>query len=645
MIILSLYPLPLIPYTHDASAAIISDRGVLYAYEEEKLSRFQYAIADFPEKSSVMGLKSAGVKPEDVDLLVLTSIDNCGERPDYRARVEYVKSLLSLRDGVRVECVHHHLAHSGLAVLTSPFEECVFLTMDGGGDDLMGHWGVYRGGRFELVEQFRLSPAILYSYITCLTGFSLFEEGKVMGLSSYGSVSEPFYRWLSQNFWIESGGAAMAASDRVRVQWDSALDPRAVDADTFRRHKYQKLGVYFKGDERMDWLHDLPPLVVAHTGQRFFEELITEAVRNIVERTSIRNVALGGGAFQNIVLNGKLRAMPGLNVHVSMAPHDAGLSLGAGLLKWHEEKGGRPPYPVTALLGPSFTDEEIEGLIDTFSLSYERPADLTRHVAARIAEGKVVGWFQGRAEFGARALGARSVLADPRDPGAKSRLNQALKKRDWFMPYAPSVLEECGPEFFEDFSPSPYMNVGFRVKADKAHLIPSAVHTDGSCRAHTVDERLNPKYHRLIKEFYELTSVPMVLNTSFNRHGVPIVSTPRQAVQHLLEGNVDVLAIGDFVVRREQAQGRAEAISDESYLLLWEQLSFASELLRRGRLGGAKEVIRQSGLDINVGPRGFESGGALVWEPTHTDERLRDWWDGFWNRKLGVANDGVLRSR
>jgi hypothetical protein len=137
----------------------------------------------------------------------------------------------------------------------------------------------------------------------------------------------------------------------------------------------------------------------------------------------------------------------------------------------------------------------------------------------------------------------------------------------------------------------------------------------------------------------------MVLNTSFNRHGVPIVSTPRQAVQHLLEGNVDVLAIGDFVVRREQAQGRAEAISDESYLLLWEQLSFASELLRRGRLAGAKEVIRQSGLDINVGPRGFESGGALVWEPTHTDERLRDWWDGFWNRKLGVANDGVLRSR
>ena len=630
MNLLSVYPAPLISYTHDASATILSHSGDQYAYEEEKLSRFQYAISDFPEKSAILGLKTLGLNPTDIDLLVLTSMNHCDERADYSLKVEYIKDLLSLRQNVKVECVPHHLAHSGLAVLTSPFQECIFLTMDGGGDDLMGHWGIFKDNNFEIVENFELSPAILYAYITCLTGFSLFEEGKVMGLSSYGSLDDSLYEWLKQNFWIERNQASVMTSNRVTLRWESALKPELADPDTLKRHKYFRLGIRFHDNELAEWLSAVSPADVAFTGQRFFEDLTIEAVSNIIKRTSINNIALGGGAFQNIVLNGKLSERTGLNTYVSMAPHDAGLSLGAGLFVWHKSTRRRSNHTVSPFLGPAFKRAEIEELIQSFSLSYERPDDLCSTVAGRIAEGKVVGWFQGRAEFGARALGARSVLADPRDAKAKAKVNRHLKKRDWFMPYAPSILEEHGNEYFENFSPSPYMNNGFRVKRSKIDTVPSAVHVDGSCRAHTVNENLNPKYYQLLKRFYAITGVPMILNTSFNRHGVPIVATPRQAIQHLLEGNVDLLAIDEFIVYREYLPSREPPVHNDEYHIGWANLAFSGLALKRGHQAAAQRTIDKLGLQIRVTPRAFESEGKPFWLVTDSEEDLRLWWDHFW---------------
>jgi carbamoyltransferase len=626
MNLLSVYPLPLFTYTHDPSATILSDSGVQYAYEEEKLLRFQYAISDFPERSAVLGLKTLDLKPEDIDLLVVTSMDQCDKRPDYAVKVEYIKDLLSLRQSVEVECVPHHLAHSGLAVFTSPFKECMFLTMDGGGDGLMGHWGVYRNRQLNIVDQFEFSPAILYGYLTCLAGYSLFEEGKVMGLSSYGSINERLYRWLKKNFWIERHGAAMRTSDEVKLQWKSTLDPQLINADTFRRHKYFQLEAHFENSETR-WLADLSPLEIACTGQRVFEEMISEAVQNLVTKTGIRKVALGGGAFQNIVLNGKLRATPGIDTYVSMAPHDSGLSLGAGLIKLYERSSRDIMHPASAYLGPAFTEQEIEQLLRYFSLTFERSTKMQEVIVNAIISGKVVGWFQGRAEFGARALGARSVLADPRNVNAKSRLNQALKKRDWFMPYAPSVLEEYGDEYFENFAPSPYMNVGFSIRSDKAHLIPAAIHVDGSCRAHTVNSRDNAKYHELITHFYSQTGIPMILNTSFNRHGIPIVATPRQAIQHLVEGNVDLLAIENFIVYQEQVAREAETLYSDEYLLRWEQLLFASKLLKKGRDKAALQIIEKWDLPITLRQNGFESGGRVIWLIDQREEVLRTWWD------------------
>ena len=344
-------------------------------------------------------------------------------------------------------------------------------------------------------------------------------------------------------------------------------------------------------------------------------------------------LALSGGSFQNIVVNGKLREITQLNIYVPMAPHDAGLALGAALIKWHQKTGRRPQIPLSAYLGPSFDKQEIESLVKSFSLRYEKPLDFISAVASAITQEKVVGWFQGRGEFGARALGARSVLADPRNVKAKSRLNQALKKRDWFMPYAPSILEEYGNEYFENFSPSPYMNIGFRIKPEKMHLVPSAVHTDGSCRAHTVNSKQNPKYYQLLMEFYRLTGIPMILNTSFNRHGIPIIATPRQAIQHLLEGNIDMLAIEDMIVYREYVSQQKDPIYEDEYYLNLEKLLFAARTLKRGRLYKAQQIVDDIGLSIEAKSGAFENCGIRIWETEQSEHILRNWWNDFWRDK------------
>jgi carbamoyltransferase len=308
-----------------------------------------------------------------------------------------------------------------------------------------------------------------------------------------------------------------------------------------------------------------------------------------------------------------------------MAPHDAGLSLGGALWADYLLNGTRPEYPVSPYLGPSFSEKSVNGSLGPHKARSSRPKNLENTVAEALASGQVVGWFHGRAEYGARALGARSVLADPRNPNAKARLNQLMKRRDWFMPFAPSILEEFGEDYFEDFRPSPYMNIAFKVRSDKRSEICGAIHADGTCRAHTVSRQLNPKFHSLITEFHRIAGVPLVLNTSFNRHGVPMVCTPKDALDHLNQGCVDILAIEGFLV----AGGTdpvLEGTVPDSVFEEFEIVRHAVVLAKQGKLERARELLQKRKFKIVITDQELVDQFGDVWSYKQPIEYLQKWY-------------------
>lgn len=637
MNILSLFPLPGISYTHDASACLVSSDGFVCASEEERFLRGQHAIGHFPERAAVAVLKQARILPAEVDRLVVTSMERCQRRGDYSSRVRFAKEQLLIQPTARVLCVPHHLAHSALAVLTSPFDECAFLTVDAGGDGTMGHCGTFSRDRFRILETFDLSPAVFFSFVTGLVGFPMFEEGKAMGLAAYGEIDQRLLNWFMAHFRIKRQHACLETP--LKLKWTSSLDLDRVDLDSFSRHKYYRLGVDFLSEEKSDWIKEVPPADIARTGQLFFQELLSESVRNLVKRTRMSTIACSGGAFLNAAANGHLaRELRPLELFVPIAPHDAGLSLGAALWARHSLGQPRPARPLNPYMGPSFSPNAVEAALKGFPFIYRRTNDMPDAVAKAITDGKVVGWFVGRAEYGARALGARSVVADPRSPTAKARLNQLLKKRDWFMPFAPAVLEEFGDACFADYQPSPYMNAAFQLKPVVAARVPAAVHVDGTCRAQSVSRASHPEFHRLISRFYEMTGIPMILNTSFNRHGLPMVATPRQALQHLAEGCVDILAIEGFIVEGIHTANEIE-VDDESTLASLLNLRRAAEFARLGQVDSARRLIERVGLLVDVTDGGFTYNGLVGWRFVDPVSELDGWWRSLRRKTPSAASD------
>ena len=285
--------------------------------------------------------------------------------------------------------------------------------------------------------------------------------------------------------------------------------------------------------------------------------------------TDSKNIVFSGGLFQNVALNKALLNAEFDNVYFPSAPSDSGLSLGAALYIKNKNKPNSSET-LSAFLGPSFSGSDITEVLDRHRLIYHKHKDIAEVVAQKLSEGQTVGWFQGRGEFGPRSLGNRSLVADPRDMKSKEKINQLLKKRDWFMPYAPSILEEDYLDWVDQEHYSPYMQIAFDMSSDMADKVPSAVHVDGTTRVHVVRKSENSLYWSLINEFKKLTGIPVLLNTSFNRHGIATISTPRQAVEHLLEGCMDYLAIGDNLVAFEDNRivaQRNEVTESEDFLL------------------------------------------------------------------------------
>ena len=557
MIVAGLYPSPFDTMeAHDYNAAIITPSHI-YAYEEGKLTGIKSEpTVRFAERSLMLGFKELGITANQVDQWAFALPSRKVSAADYKHFFDLVKAYNGKPEDYErwfdehVTLVPHQLGHAALAVYASPFQDCAFLSMDGGGgggDPRNYVFGEFDGAEFKVLKQATgyTSLGSFHKFVTDALGFSAFDSGKTSGVAGYGKVIPE----LEESFLslLESG--ADGVTFKSQRFGKTAINPHKASPQEFDRHK-----VYYSFPSDTNILRlclRYLPQDVACTAEAVLKKSCEAVLRELRTLTKKNNLVVSGGLFQNVSLNNFIHESKIFaNSYFPMAASDAGLGLGAAYYAAAKKGHGKKTRTthLTPLLGPSFGRAEIETLLTRFRLNYTVETDIAKKVARLIAEGGVVGWFQGRAEHGPRSLGARSICADPRHFESKSRINQLLKKRDWFMPYAPSILKERIADWVGETVDSPYMQIAFHIKSDRAELIPAAIHVDGTSRVHVVTRDENPKYWEMIHEFERLTGVPVVLNTSFNRHGISTISSPRQAVEHLLEGCMDYLAIDDFLI-------------------------------------------------------------------------------------------------
>jgi carbamoyltransferase len=563
----------------DAAAALVVDGALVAAAEEERMNRVKH-VAGFPSQAVRWCLEDAGLTPGDIDHVAIgrdpranlerkvlrtlrhganlkfvrSRLENLGQVREVRGAV--ADALAVSRDELRAEFhnVEHHQAHVASAFFVSPFADAAILSVDGFGDFASTMLAEGHDNHFDVLDRvlFPHSLGIFYTAITQWLGFPKYgDEGKVMGLAPYGNPE----RFLAEMRELVSLDGELFELDlSYFTHHDEGVDMTwAEGSPTIGRIFSDRLSEVFgeprtPGAELTTHHED-----VAAALQVVLEEAYLHLVRTLWERTRIPNICLAGGVALNAVANGRiLPETPFENVYVQPAAGDSGTAVGAAYYVWNQKLGKSRGFVMEdAATGPAYDDVEHEAALRAAGLEPERLSDdaLFALVADRIAEGDVVGWFQGRMEFGPRALGHRSIVADPRRHDMKDILNARIKHREPFRPFAPSILAESTAEWFEQDYPSPFMVLVYKMRADKRETVPAVNHVDDTGRLQTVVERINPRYYRLISEFGKRTGVPILLNTSFNENE-PIVMTPEQATETFLETKMDLLVLGNHVVRR-----------------------------------------------------------------------------------------------
>jgi carbamoyltransferase len=571
----------------DSSACILRDGEMVAAVEEERFRRIKH-WAGFPSEAIRYCLAEAGVGLEQVDHIAINQDGkaNLGKklaftlskRPDLamvldrlrnkRERASVAEHLAAALPGEafrgQVHQVEHHLAHLSSAFHVSPFDKAVVVSVDGFGDFASAAWGVGRDTQIEVDDKvyFPHSLGIFYQALTQFIGFPHYgDEYKVMGLAPYG---QPVYvPQMRQIVLLQPDGGYRLNLDcfrhhRENIDYEWENGSPSVGA-LFSPGLAALLGPAREKDEPLTQRHK----DIARSAQAMYEEAFFHLLNALHGRHDLDAVAISGGCGMNSVANGKVTLRtPFKQVYIQSAAGDAGGAIGAACSVWHKLGGARGAPHYHAYWGPQFDDEAIEKLLADQSEEIagqgcliERPdgeAQLCEQTAAAVARGEVVGWFQGRMEWGPRALGNRSILGDPRRADMKDILNLKIKRRESFRPFAPSVLREAVPDWFELDGDVPFMMQVYPIRKEKRILIPAVTHVDGSGRLQTVSAQTNPRFHRLISAFRELSGVPMVLNTSFNENE-PVVCTPSEALDCFLRTRMDRLVMGGWVVVREVA--------------------------------------------------------------------------------------------
>ena len=571
-------------YHGDVAAALLDDGRLVAAVEEERFRRVKH-WAGFPDRAIASCLAAAGARPEDIDVFAVSrdprahlwrkALFALRNRPNaqlVRDRVRNAATVQSIHERLastlglsaahvkrRLHHVEHHPAHLASSFFASPFDEAAVCAIDGFGDFVSTSFGAGRGTKLDVQGRvfFPHSLGLLYLAVTQFLGFPKYgDEFKVMGLAPYG---EPRYvRELRQIVQVDDSGQVRLDlsyfshwSDGVAMTWgdgEPTLGPVLTPKlDTL-------LGPRRQRDEPLDARHE----AIAASLQVVYEEAAFAVLRALHARTGLSRLCLAGGCAMNSVANGKIRAnTPFQDVYIQPASGDNGTALGAALFAWHR-LGGRRDFVMThGYWGPQFDDRAIEDAIVAGNVNgrvarrrLENEQELCEWTAARITEGKVIGWFQGRMEWGARALGNRSIIADPRRSDMREIINLRIKFREKFRPFAPSVALEALHDYFEDAVPDPFMVQVYPVRREKRGVIPAVTHVDGSGRLQTVSRATNGRYWRLIDAFRARTGVPVLLNTSFNENE-PIVHHPSEALDCFLRTDMDVLVLGNHVLEKK----------------------------------------------------------------------------------------------
>ena len=582
-----MYILGINAYHAGASACLLADGELVAAAEEERFRRIKYC-AGFPTEAIRYCLAEAGIRADALDHVGISrdpsanlhrkvlfalrrrpSFDLIRDRLANAARVRDPRTALLTAlgpegQGLRAEFHHveHHRAHLASAFFVSPFQEAAVLSIDGMGDFVSTMWAVGRENCLDVLGSihFPHSLGIFYTAVTQWLGFRSYgDEGKVMGLAPYG---EPVYVdqlrrivrlqrdgtfELDLDWFVHHAGGATMTWDEGAPTLGTLYSPRFVEAFGQPR----KRGPWCLENGSPDqYYRDM-----AASLQAMLEEAEFNLVGQLSRATRQKALCIAGGVGLNSTFNGKIRPRGDFEeVFVQPAAGDAGTSLGVAFYIYHHILGVPRKFVMRhAFTGPRYSDDCLARALDDQGLTAVRVqdcAELSRRAAELVADGNVVGWFQDRMEWGPRALGARSILADPRREDMTAALNARVKHREAFRPFAPSILAEATADYFEQDSPDPFMTKVYAVRPERRAEIPAVTHVDGTGRLQTVDPAAAPSYWRLIKEFEALTGVPVVLNTSFNDNE-PIVCRPEEAVDCFLRTRMDALVLGDFLVRKD----------------------------------------------------------------------------------------------
>ena len=553
-----------------SAAALFKDNKIVYAVAEERINRIKQSNA-FPFSAIKECLEYAGVKDlNQIDDIAVSwnpmqnmkNINMSGFTSWRRYDPEWLyivpNNLTSFIDEVsdfstfswnqknNINYVNHHNAHLGQSIYQSPFEECACLISDEYSELPSITLAKAQGNDIEIIKQieFPHSLGAFYAMITEFLGFRPnSDEWKVMGAAAYGDLK--YYDKL-----------------KSLIHWDADKIDLILDLKYFN-HFNMKKGTYIadlfeeymelpkrkQSDELLQVHYD-----IAASMQKVFEEIVFSILKTLYSLTGMKNIVLGGGSFMNSLFNGKVMENTNFeNIFVPYSAADNGGAVGAALWLAHNKyKVKRDKSVVTPYLAKEFSNDEIEKTLQSYKINYVKEENIAKTVAEYIAKGYIIGWFQGRMEYGERALGNRSILADPRNEKMKDIINASIKFREGFRPFAPAILKEEVTDFFDipENINVPYMEQVYPIKENMKSKIPAVAHADGTGRLQMVDKNINSRFYTLINEFKKITGVPVVINTSFNLNGEPIVYTPSDALRTFFTSGLDILVVGDYIVKK-----------------------------------------------------------------------------------------------